>query len=121
MYLSRHRCSSWGRWPITQRFVDDEHLTAGERAWPLEGGNQKKSEHSRARDSFFEEDEEEGAAPPLLVYTPEVDVIVSTGGGVAGPLPPVEHVLGARSGEAKIWAGKLPDIACCYGAFHMQD
>ena len=68
-----------------------------------------------------EEDDEDGAAPPLLVYTPEMEAIVSTGAGAAGPFPPVERVLGARNGEADTWAGQLPDIAGRYGAFHMQD
>jgi glycine reductase len=34
--------------------VDDEHLTAGERAWPHEGGNQKKSEQSRTHARFID-------------------------------------------------------------------
>ena len=68
-----------------------------------------------------EEDDEDGTAPPLLVYTPEMEAIVSTGAGAAGPFPPVERVLGARNGEKDAWSGELPDIAGRYGAFHIQD
>ena len=68
-----------------------------------------------------EEDDEDGMAPPLLVYTPEMEAIVSTGAGAAGPFPPVERVLGARNGEKDAWSGELPDIAGRYGAFHIQD
>jgi glycine reductase len=68
-----------------------------------------------------EEDDEDGNAPPLLVYTPEMEAIVSTGAGAVGPFPAVERVLGARNGERETWMGKLPDIAGRYGAFHLQD
>jgi glycine reductase len=68
-----------------------------------------------------EEDDENGTAPPLLVYTPEMEAIVSTGAGAVGPFPAVERVLGARNGETEAWSGKLPDIAGRYGASHLQD
>lgn len=68
-----------------------------------------------------EEDDEDGNAPPVLVYTPEMEAIVSTGAGAAGPFPPVERVLGARNGETGIWAGQLPNIVGRYGATHMKD
>jgi glycine reductase len=68
-----------------------------------------------------EEDDEAGAAPALLVNTPEMEAIVSTGAGAAGPFPPVDRVLGAREGELERWSAKLPDIAGRYGAFHRQD
>jgi glycine reductase len=68
-----------------------------------------------------EEDDEDGTAPPLLVYTPEMEAVVSTGAGAAGPFPPVERVLGARNGEREAWSSELPDIAGRYGAGHMQD
>ncbi len=68
-----------------------------------------------------EEDDENGAAPPLLVYTPEMQAVVSTGAGaVPGPFHPVERVIGAREGD-EAWAGPLPPIAGRYGAFHLQD
>lgn len=68
-----------------------------------------------------EEDDEDGTAPPLLVYTPEMKAIVSTGAGaVPGPFNPVERLIGARDGDAA-WAGALPPIAGRYGAFHLQD
>ncbi len=35
-------------------FVDDEHLTAGERAWPHEGGNQKRREQARTHARFID-------------------------------------------------------------------
>lgn len=69
-----------------------------------------------------EEDDENGTAPPLLVFTPEMKSIVSTGAGAAGPFPPVERVLGARDdGEDEVWSKELPSIAGRYGAFHLQD
>ena len=68
-----------------------------------------------------EEDDEEGTAPPLLVYTPEMQAIVSTGAGAVGPFPAVEGVLGARNGEAEVWSKELPSVAARYGAFHLQD
>ncbi len=68
-----------------------------------------------------EEDDEDGTASPLLVFTPEMEAIVSTGAGAVGPFPAVERVLGARNGEKDVWSGKLPDIAGRYGAFHLQD
>jgi glycine reductase len=67
-----------------------------------------------------EEDDEDGSAPPLLVYTPEMQAIVSTGAGAAGPFHPVERVIGARDGD-EAWARELPLIAGRYGAFHLQD
>ena len=68
-----------------------------------------------------EEDDENGTAPPLLVCTPEMQAIVSTGAGaVPGPFNPVERVIGARTGD-EAWAGSLPPIAGRYGAFHLQD
>jgi hypothetical protein len=68
-----------------------------------------------------EEDDENGAAPALLVNTPEMEAVVSTGAGAAGPFPPVDRVLGLREGELERWSAKLPDIAGRYGAFHRQD
>lgn len=67
-----------------------------------------------------EEDDEDGSAPPLLVYTPEMQAIVSTGAGAAGPFQAVERVIGARQGD-EAWSGALPDITGRYGAFHIQD
>lgn len=67
-----------------------------------------------------EEDDEDGTAPPLLVYTPEMQAVVSTGAGACGPFHPVKRVIGARSGD-EAWAGELPMIAGRYGSFHMQD
>ena len=68
-----------------------------------------------------EEDDENGTAPPLLVFTPEMEAIVSTGAGAVGPFPAVERVLGVSDGDAGAWAGDLPAIAGRYGAFHLQD
>ena len=70
-----------------------------------------------------EEDDEDGTAPPLLVFTPEMEAIVSTGAGAAGPFPAVERVLGVSDddGYGEAWAGDLPAIAGRYGAFHLQD
>ena len=68
-----------------------------------------------------EEDDENGTAPPLLVFTPEMEAIVSTGAGAVGPFPAVERVLGVSDGDAGSWAGDLPAIAGRYGAFHLQD
>lgn len=67
-----------------------------------------------------EEDDEDGSAPPLLVYTPEMQSIVSTGAGAAGPFHPTERVIGGREGD-DAWSGELPMIAGRYGAFHLQD
>ena len=70
-----------------------------------------------------EEDDENGTAPPLLVFTPEMEAIVSTGAGAVGPFPAVERVLGVSDGDGEVgaWAGELPAIAGRYGAFHLQD
>ena len=68
-----------------------------------------------------EEDDEYGTAPPLLVFTSEMEAIVSTGAGAVGPFPAVERVLGTSDGDAGAWAGDLPAIAGRYGAFHLQD
>ena len=68
-----------------------------------------------------EEDDENGKAPPLLVFTPEMEAIVSTGAGAVGPFPAVERVLGVSDGDVGAWAGDLPAIAGRYGAFHLQD
>jgi hypothetical protein len=68
-----------------------------------------------------EEDDENGNAPPLLVFTPEMKSIVTTGAGAAGPFPPVERVLGARDGDAEPWSQELPSIAGRYGSSHVQD
>ena len=68
-----------------------------------------------------EEDDENGTAPPLLVFTPEMEAIVSTGAGAVGPFPAVERVLGVSDGDVGEWAGDLPAIAGRYGAFHLQD
>ncbi len=68
-----------------------------------------------------EEDDENGSAPPLLVFTPEMEALVSTGAGAAGPFPPVDRVLGARNGDAESWSEELPSIVGRYGAFHLQD
>lgn len=68
-----------------------------------------------------EEDDENGTAPPLLVFTPEMEAIVSTGAGAAGPFPAVERVLGVSDGDAGEWAADLPAIAGRYGAFYLQD
>lgn len=68
-----------------------------------------------------EEDDEEGTAPPLLVYTPEMQAIVSVGAGAAGPFPAVDRVLGARNGDAAAWSEELPSIVGRYGSFHLQD
>ena len=67
-----------------------------------------------------EEDDEDGNAPPLLVFTPEMQAIVSTGAGAAGPFPAVEKLLGAHNGD-RAMADELPAIAGRYGAFHIQD
>lgn len=67
-----------------------------------------------------EEDDEDGTANPLLVYTPEMQAIVSVGAGAVGPFPAVERVLGARDGD-EAWSGDLPTIVGRYGAFHLQD
>jgi glycine reductase len=68
-----------------------------------------------------EEDDENGNAPPLLAYTPEMESVVSTGAGAAGPFPAVERVIGAREGETEAWSKELPVIAGRYGSFHVQD
>ena len=68
-----------------------------------------------------EEDDENGTAPPLLVFTPEMEAIVSTGAGAVGPFPAVERVLGVSDGDVGAWADDLPAIAGRYGAFHLQD
>ena len=68
-----------------------------------------------------EEDDENGTAPPLLVFTPEMEAIVSTGAGAVGPFPAVERVLGVSDGDVGEWAADLPAIAGRYGAFHLQD
>ena len=68
-----------------------------------------------------EEDDESGNSVPLLVFTPEMEAIVSTGAGAAGPFPSVERVLGAREGDAEVWSGELPYIVGRYGSRHIQD
>ena len=68
-----------------------------------------------------EEDDEDGNAPPLLVASPDVVSVVSTGDGSAfGPFPAVERVIGAgvigpeRYGEQQPPHGR-------YGTSHLND
>jgi len=68
-----------------------------------------------------EEDDEDGTAPPLLVTTPEVVSVVSTGTGSApGPFPPVERVIGAGEiGEERFGEQEPPHGR--YGTSHLND
>jgi glycine reductase len=63
-----------------------------------------------------EETSEGGLAPPLLLSVPELVSVVSCGdGGVAGPFPAVERVLGARHTNPEDFA-EHPGIKGGYGS-----
>ncbi len=68
-----------------------------------------------------EEDNEDGAAPPLLVSSPDVVAVVSTGTGSAfGPFPAVEKVIGG--GEiAPEWYREQEPTHGRYGRSHLND
>ncbi|MDP7532948.1 MAG: glycine/sarcosine/betaine reductase component B subunit, partial [SAR202 cluster bacterium] len=68
-----------------------------------------------------EEDDEDGTAPPLLVDSPEVVAVVSTGDGSApGPFPPVDRVIGAGE-PAATWYGEQQPPHGRYGTSHLND
>ncbi len=68
-----------------------------------------------------EEDPEDGAAPPLIITTPELRAMVSTGtGGWDGPFPAVDRVIGALEPE-DAWFQAQPAVHGRYGTSHLQD
>ena len=68
-----------------------------------------------------EEDNEGGTVPPFLYHPPEMEAVVSTGTGAAGPFPPVERVLGNTQGAPQEWYGEQPAIPGRYGVGHVLD
>ncbi len=68
-----------------------------------------------------EEDNEGGTAPPLLVSTPEVTSVVSTGtGGVEVTFPKMARVVGLRD-PAPEYFRERPAIHGRYGVSHLHD
>jgi glycine reductase len=68
-----------------------------------------------------EEDNENGNAPPLLVSSPEIVSVVSTGtGGVDVIFPKVESVVGLRE-PAPHWFEERAPIHGRYGVSHLHD
>ena len=68
-----------------------------------------------------EEDNEGGTVPPFLYHPPEMEAVVSTGTGAAGPFPPVERVLGSTEGAVPEWYGEQPAVPGRYGVEHVLD
>jgi hypothetical protein len=68
-----------------------------------------------------EEDDEDGTAPPLLVASPDVVAVVSTGDGSApGPFPPVDRVIGAGKIGPQWYQEQEPPHGR-YGTSHLND
>jgi len=68
-----------------------------------------------------EEDSEDGTAPPLLVTTPEVVAVVSTGTGSAdGPFPAVDKVIGAGELD-EAWYEEQEPVHGRYGTSYLND
>ena len=68
-----------------------------------------------------EEDDEDGNAPPLLVASPDVVSVVSTGDGSAfGPFPAVERVIGAGAIGPERYGEQQPPHGR-YGTSHLND
>jgi glycine reductase len=68
-----------------------------------------------------EEDDEDGTAPPLLVASPDVVSVVSTGDGSAfGPFPPVDRVIGAGVIDPERYGEQQPPHGR-YGTSHLND
>lgn len=69
----------------------------------------------------MEEDSEEGLARPLIVTTPELVAVVSTGrGDCPGPCPEVKQVVGARDPE-EAWFHEQPPVHGRYAIRNSQD
>ena len=68
-----------------------------------------------------EEDNEGGTVPPFLYHPPEMEAVVSTGTGAAGPFPAVERVLGSSTGTAPEWYGEQIAAPGRYGVDHVLD
>jgi glycine reductase len=68
-----------------------------------------------------EEDNEDGKVPPMLYHPPEMEAVVSTGTGAAGPFPAVERVVGSTRETSQRWFGEQLAIPGRYGAGHTLD
>ena len=68
-----------------------------------------------------EEDNEGGTVPPFFYHPPEMEAVVTTGTGGAGPFPAVERVLGSTAGAVPEWYGEQPAVPGRYGSGHVQD
>jgi glycine reductase len=68
-----------------------------------------------------EEDNEGGTVPPFLYHPAEMEAVVSTGTGAAGPFPRVERVLGSVREAIPEWYGEQPSVPGRYGVEHVLD
>ena len=68
-----------------------------------------------------EEDNEGGTVPPFLYHPPEMEAVVSTGTGAAGPFPAVERVAGSTRTASPSWFAEQTPIPGRYGAGHVLD
>ena len=68
-----------------------------------------------------EEDNEGGTVPPFLYHPPEMEAVVSTGTGAAGPFPAVERVAGSTRTASPRWFAEQMPIPGRYGAGHVLD
>jgi glycine reductase len=68
-----------------------------------------------------EEDNEGGTVPPFLYHPAEMEAVVSTGTGAAGPFPEVERVLGSARDAIPEWYGEQPSVPGRYGVEHVLD
>ena len=68
-----------------------------------------------------EEDNEDGKVPPFLYHPSEMEAVVSTGTGAAGPFPAVERVVGSTRRASPNWYAEQLPIPGRYGAGHVLD
>ena len=68
-----------------------------------------------------EEDNEDGNVPPFLYHPVEMEAVVSTGTGGAGPFPAVERVVGSTQAASSRWYGEQQAVPGRYGAGHVLD
>ena len=68
-----------------------------------------------------EEDNEDGKVPPFLYHPSEMEAVVSTGTGAAGPFPAVERVVGSTRRTSPNWYAEQLPIPGRYGAGHVLD
>ena len=68
-----------------------------------------------------EEDNEDGKVPPFLYHPSEMEAVVSTGTGAAGPFPAVERVVGSTRRAPPNWYAEQLPIPGRYGAGHVLD